>query len=217
MKTKEEFKQYRRTNIAEIRRVLFSDDLMGVSISDPDKELKRDFPSVFAQGYIARNPKNHEDKWYIAKDYFDDNFEECRSQASELPSDVCLKCGKNELLFSISEKEEGCAMCNTIQPSISQNLELPNDEKIESWGKEQSKIEPTGAEEFGRIWGAKWMRSLASPLLSSKDARIKELEEAGNQILKWYDDEDDSKAHSTEQWQKAYNQLRKALTPPKPN
>jgi hypothetical protein len=128
-----------------------------------------------------------------------------------------LKCGKNELLFSISEKEEGCAMCNTIQPSISQNLELPNDEKIESWGKEQSKIEPTGAEEFGRIWGAKWMRSLASPLLSSKDARIKELEEAGNQILKWYDDEDDSKAHSTEQWQKAYNQLRKALTPPKPN
>ena len=24
---------------------------------------------------IARNPKNHEDQWYVAKKYFEDNFE----------------------------------------------------------------------------------------------------------------------------------------------
>jgi hypothetical protein len=33
-----------------------------------------------------------------------------------------------------------------------------SDEQIEKWAKEQSKIEPTGAEEFGRIMGAKWYR-----------------------------------------------------------
>jgi hypothetical protein len=33
-----------------------------------------------------------------------------------------------------------------------------SDEEIEKWAKEQSKIEPTGAEEFGRIMGAKWYR-----------------------------------------------------------
>jgi len=25
---------------------------------------------------IARNPKNHNDKWLVAKQYFEDNFEE---------------------------------------------------------------------------------------------------------------------------------------------
>lgn len=25
---------------------------------------------------IARNPKNHEDQWLVAKKYFEDNFEE---------------------------------------------------------------------------------------------------------------------------------------------
>ena len=70
-----EFKQYRRKNIAEMRPVVFGEDLTGVSISDPDKKLKEDLPNVFAQGYIARNPQNHEDEWYVAKDYFDVNFE----------------------------------------------------------------------------------------------------------------------------------------------
>jgi hypothetical protein len=37
-------------------------------------------------------------------------------------------------------------------------LSLPTVEEIELWAKEQAKIEPTGAEEFGRIWGAMWMR-----------------------------------------------------------
>lgn len=39
----------------------------------------------------------------------------------------------------------------TISPTI---------EEIEAWAKEMAEIEPTGAEEFGRIWGAKWMRDL---------------------------------------------------------
>ena len=27
-------------------------------------------------GMIARNPKNSQDQWYVAKKYFEDNFEE---------------------------------------------------------------------------------------------------------------------------------------------
>lgn len=59
-----EFKQYRRKSISEMRQVVLGEDLTGVSISEPDKKLMQDFPNLFAQGYIARNPKNHEDQWY---------------------------------------------------------------------------------------------------------------------------------------------------------
>jgi len=65
-----EFKQYRRTNLAEMRPYVQGEDMTGISVSDPDKQL-----DTLEGGYVARNPENHEDKWYIAKDYFDVNFE----------------------------------------------------------------------------------------------------------------------------------------------
>jgi hypothetical protein len=71
----QEFKKYRRKSVSEMRQVIFGEDLTGVSISEPDKKLMQENPNVFAQGYIARNPKNHEDLWYVAKEYFDDNLE----------------------------------------------------------------------------------------------------------------------------------------------
>lgn len=46
---------------------------------------------------------------------------------------------------------------------------LPTIEQIEAWAKEQAKIEPTGAEEFGRIWGAMWMRGLIDEKLKGND------------------------------------------------
>ena len=46
------------------------DDLTNVSVSDADKLL----PSLEG-GYIARNPKNHKDLWYVAKAYHHDNLE----------------------------------------------------------------------------------------------------------------------------------------------
>ena len=39
-------------------------------------------------------------------------------------------------------------------------IELPSDDEIREWAEIQSLGEPTGAEEFGRIYGAKWMRDL---------------------------------------------------------
>ena len=83
-----EFKQYRRTQIAEMRPIVQDDiekyQLLGfiptgleykkkpiiVSISDSDKI--NGSPKI--GDMVARNPKNHEDQWLVASRYFKDNF-----------------------------------------------------------------------------------------------------------------------------------------------
>ncbi len=68
-----EFKKYRRSQIAELRPYQEGEDLSDrVSISATDKE--NGSPKV--GDMIARNPKNHEDQWLVAEQYFKDNFEE---------------------------------------------------------------------------------------------------------------------------------------------
>ena len=79
-----EFKKYRRSQIAELRPVTeneiksFQDGnersylLNNVSISAED--LKAGSPKL--GDMIARNPKNHMDKWLVSEQYFKDNFEE---------------------------------------------------------------------------------------------------------------------------------------------
>lgn len=42
-----------------------------VSISDADRQ--NGSPKI--GDMIARNPKNHNDQWLVAKQYFEDNFE----------------------------------------------------------------------------------------------------------------------------------------------
>jgi len=62
------FKQYRKKNIAEMRPYIKGEDLTKISVSnvdDPENDM----------GMVARNPLNHDDQWYIAKKYFEDNFE----------------------------------------------------------------------------------------------------------------------------------------------
>lgn len=65
------YKQYRRTQIAEMAPWTKGLDMEGISISAPDKTTG----SPKAGDMIARNPKNHEDKWLVAAQYFADNFE----------------------------------------------------------------------------------------------------------------------------------------------
>ena len=70
------FKQYRRKQIAELRpydptgrdKLGLLDD---VSISAPDREAG----SPKLGDMIARNPKNYDDQWLVAAQYFADNFE----------------------------------------------------------------------------------------------------------------------------------------------
>ena len=65
------FKKYRRKELAELRPFVKGEILKGVSISSEDK--KNGSPKV--GDMIARNPKNHNDKWLVSKKYFKDNFE----------------------------------------------------------------------------------------------------------------------------------------------
>lgn len=84
------FKQYKRTQIAEMRPVTDTDikafkqdkylqstknTELKVSISDAD--LQNGSPKI--GDMIARNPKNHNDQWLVAKQYFEDNFEEIKN------------------------------------------------------------------------------------------------------------------------------------------
>lgn len=65
------YKQYRRKQIAELADWTPEIDMVGVSISEAD--LKDGSPKDGDK--IARNPKNHQDRWLVAMDYFSDNFE----------------------------------------------------------------------------------------------------------------------------------------------
>lgn len=65
------FRQYRRTQIAEMTRWVPGMDMSRVSVSEVDRESG----SPRDGDMIARNPKNHEDKWLVSAQYFADNFE----------------------------------------------------------------------------------------------------------------------------------------------
>ena len=80
-----EFKKYRRTQIAEMREVTQNDielfkagDTIPASfqfkVSISGADLKNGSPKI--GDMIARNPKNHNDQWLVAEQYFKDNFEE---------------------------------------------------------------------------------------------------------------------------------------------
>lgn len=65
------FKQYKRSQIAEMADWSPECDMAGVSISEVDKAAG----SPKEGDKIARNPANHEDRWLVAAAYFAINFE----------------------------------------------------------------------------------------------------------------------------------------------
>ncbi len=69
------FTRYRRKQIAELAPWEQEANMSRVSISPADKEAG----SPKAGDMIARNPKNHDDQWLIAAQYFADNFELVRA------------------------------------------------------------------------------------------------------------------------------------------
>ena len=78
------FKNYKRSQIAEIREVEEYDiacfkafgkieyEISGI-ISISQADLDNGSPKM--GDMIARNPKNYKDQWLIAEQYFKDNFE----------------------------------------------------------------------------------------------------------------------------------------------
>jgi hypothetical protein len=69
------FKKYRRTNTAEMRLYEPGENLDGVSVSATDTPV--------AGGMIARNPADHTDQWYVAPEYYANNFAE--DEVAETP------------------------------------------------------------------------------------------------------------------------------------
>ena len=67
----QDFTQYRRKQIAELRPWVDGDDMTRVSVSALDKEAG----SPKKGDMIARNPANHDDQWLVAQEYFKANFE----------------------------------------------------------------------------------------------------------------------------------------------
>jgi hypothetical protein len=66
-----EFTKYRRKQIAELRPYEPGEIMDDVSIAGEDAKAGSPKPGDM----IARNPKNHDDQWLVAAQYFADNFE----------------------------------------------------------------------------------------------------------------------------------------------
>lgn len=67
-----EFKKYRRKEMGELRPYKENeilDDKISISLADKNNG----HPKV--GDMIARNPKDHNDQWLIAKEYFKDKFD----------------------------------------------------------------------------------------------------------------------------------------------
>ena len=62
-----EWKKYRKKDLQEMRDYVHGESMAGISTNNVDWLEKG--------GKIARNKDNHKDQWYIAKKFFDDNYE----------------------------------------------------------------------------------------------------------------------------------------------
>ncbi len=67
-----EWKKYKRKNIVIMRPYILGEDLSNISVSKEDDPMND-------LGMIAKNPNNEKDQWYVARKYFEENFEECNN------------------------------------------------------------------------------------------------------------------------------------------
>lgn len=85
---------YRRTGLSEMRPYIPREPLAAISVSAPDMDTitRALIEGRDPGGYVARNPKNHADKWYVTQTYFDEHLEPAdtpaRDDAAELRAEV---------------------------------------------------------------------------------------------------------------------------------
>ena len=60
-------KNYRKKNVQPMRPYVPGEDLTGISVSDED--------TPEAGGMIAVSTANGDDRWYVAKVFFEENYE----------------------------------------------------------------------------------------------------------------------------------------------
>ena len=61
------WKKYRKSGLQEMRDYIPGEDLDKISVSKEDTPEKG--------GKIGRNSENHKDQWYVAKDFYEENYE----------------------------------------------------------------------------------------------------------------------------------------------
>ena len=64
-------KYYRKKNVQPMRPYIEGEDMKGISVSAED--------TLEIGGMIAVNPDNGNDRWYIAKKFFEENYMEVTS------------------------------------------------------------------------------------------------------------------------------------------
>ena len=69
-----EWKNYQKNAVQPMRPYIPGEDLeaQGVSVWDGD--------TLEVGGMIAKNPDNLDDQWYVAKEFFEKNYEEIHEQ-----------------------------------------------------------------------------------------------------------------------------------------
>ena len=72
----EEFKQYERKGLSEMRPYVKGEDLSDIGVS-PEYTPETDM------GMVARMPDNHKDQWYVCKKQFEANFRPAEEITSE--------------------------------------------------------------------------------------------------------------------------------------
>jgi hypothetical protein len=73
------FKNYQKTAMQPMRPYVLGENMKGISISEPDSQL-----TTLLGGMIAVSSKNPDDKWYIAKKFFEENYQELLVDEPEL-------------------------------------------------------------------------------------------------------------------------------------
>ena len=65
------YKEYRKKGLQPMRPYVEGEHMKGISVSEPDKQLE-----TLVGGMIAISADNPNDQWYVAKKFFDENYEE---------------------------------------------------------------------------------------------------------------------------------------------
>lgn len=121
----ENFKFYKKPALQPMRPYVEGEDLTGVSVSEQDT------PEI--GGMIAINPQNEKDQWYVAKQFFEDNYVE---DVQELKATEVSGC----YVPSLQEKRLQLISMFTHQ---GKEIDINEIEKLFNWVENGSSSETT--------------------------------------------------------------------------
>jgi hypothetical protein len=97
-----DFKQYKRKGLSEMRPYVPGEDMSKISVSQTDTPEEG--------GMVARNPQDHNDQWYVAKKYFEENLEEVVMGSSPGPYGL-LHLGRGSFGQALQAMKNGEKVC----------------------------------------------------------------------------------------------------------